>query len=294
MQNKCSIEDVLTGPFGPSHRVLSLSREAVAEAYERKCGVNVRSYLAESLHLYECQATGYRFWRPTDLAGNEEFYRSISAAWPNYYRENRWEYQHVLPLLNRQDSMLEVGCGRGFFLRLTESEIKSAVGLELNREAIKNKVTAAEVLPLTVREMAARKPAFDVVCAFQVLEHISEPADFIQDCLDCLDPRGRLIFSTPNHDHVPFQNREDAFDMPPHHMGHFSPQVYAKIGERYGLVLEQAIIEPRQARFESVAESTRSQLSYRLIERVGLRLLSRIYRSSGEPGPSVLAVFRRA
>jgi SAM-dependent methyltransferase len=286
----------IEGPFGPARHAGSVTSEHIAAMYEVKCGVDVRRYFpTRSLDLYECLTTGYRFWRPVGAAGNEEFYRELSAAWADYYRDWRWEYGHLQKLTSASDALVEIGSGRGYFLRHIEGKVKSSLGLELNREAIANKTCRSEVLPMTVEEFSAdHGKRFDVVCSFQVLEHIPEPDSFLRACLDCLAPSGRLIVSTPNHQHVPFARREDAFDLPPHHMGHFSPRVFAKVAERYGLTLERVFLQPQAFSMEAVTEGTGMALPYRTFRRLTTVIGQVLYRSYREPGAAMLVVMRKA
>jgi len=146
------MDETIQGPFGPAKRVLSLPVKEILAAYRIKCGADVsRCFegLAE-VDLYECQVTGHRFWRPETIAADEETYHLLSAAWPGYYRSDRWEYRFVRNALRRTDNVLEVGCGRGNFLRSLEGRVLNASGIELNTEAIENKVTKFDVLRMTI------------------------------------------------------------------------------------------------------------------------------------------------
>src|SRR5262245_17387445 len=113
------MEMTTDGPFGASRLVLSLPTGDIVAAYRKKCGADVSRWFGDltELHMFECQQTGYRFWRPSSIAGDEQFYRYLSSKWPNYYRSERWEYPLVREMLTESDRLIEVGCGRGFFLK---------------------------------------------------------------------------------------------------------------------------------------------------------------------------------
>lgn len=285
----------IEGPFGLARRETSLSVSHVAAMYETKCGYDVRRHFnTDSIDLYECLTTGYRFWRPAEIAGDEQFYQGLSAAWTDYYRDWRWEYKHVPAQVKRSDALLEIGSGRGFFLRYIEDRVKSALGLELNSNAAVQKVCRSEILTSRLETLAqdtSRK--FDVICSFQVLEHLPAPDAFLRACISCLVPSGRLILSTPNNEHVVFQRRDDAFDLPPHHIGHFTPTVFGKLAKLYGLQLQRVFIEPRPFALAPVTKKNAKTLPYRAMQRVIKATGQMMYRACREPGASLLVVLRK-
>lgn len=284
-------------PFGggPARHVLSLPAAHVAELYRQRCGLDVREEFgdAETLRLYECERTGYRFWRPRELAGSAQLYARLCQAIPGYYREDRWEYALARSYLGSGDRILEIGCGRGYFLASAEGLVAGGLGLEFNPEALANKVTREPIRATPVEDLARAGERFQSVWSFQVLEHIPEPDAFLRACLECLAPGGLLGLSTPNLDYPPFARREDALDLPPHHVGHFREEVYRRLATFYGLELVQVHREPRRYQPEPATERTLRSVPYRLARRLGTRLFNAAYRWSGEPGPSLLTVYRK-
>jgi 2-polyprenyl-3-methyl-5-hydroxy-6-metoxy-1,4-benzoquinol methylase len=275
----------VTSPFGgPASPVLTLPVSDLIEAYRAKCGLDVAPWLqgAEPLRLYTCEATGMRFWRPAAAAGDEAFYRALSAAWPGYYRTDRWEYAAVRSWLGTADRVLEIGCGRGWFLQSLQGRVAAATGLELNREAIATTVTTFPVLPIMLDEHATAHPAsFDAVCAFQVLEHVADPGQFMRQCLQALRPGGLLIVSTPNADAPVFQSRQDPFDMPPHHLNHFSADTYRRLAALLGLELHALRVQPR---FHVAPDGQ---------PRWWGRAATAWYRLTGSPGDNVVVALRK-
>lgn len=254
----------MNGPFGSATLVKTLPASHLVGMYREKCGVDVSAWLPETLELYECDSTGYRFWRPESVAGDEAFYRELSAAWPNYYRDWRWEYDKVLPYLKATDSILEIGCGRGYFLKAAEAHVASAKGIEFNREAIANKVCGSPVIAARVEDLSEQ---FDAICSFQVLEHVVDPASFLSASIAGLKDGGLLLISTPNYENRTFAAMGDCFDMPPHHVGHFTEAVYQRVAKKMGVKL--------------IAVKTQKEGG--LLRRLLLR----------RPGHTMLAVFRK-
>ncbi len=279
---------VTEGPFGPARLREQIPAGTVEAMYRRKCDATVdfSALAVETLDLYECERTGTRFWRPERLAGDEAFYQQLSRKWPNYYHDWRWEYGPALKQLRPTDRLLEVGCGRGTFLRHTQGRVREAAGLELNREAIADKVTDWPVLCMDIASLAAAKPAsYDVVCSYQVLEHVVDPAGFLRDCLACLRPGGRLIVSTPDPENDILRAREDAFDLPPHHMNHFTLDSYRRIAELLGVRLlnvARAPVDPWGTR----PPGTRSTDGLKATWRRNARNL--VNRMRGKRGPTLM------
>jgi hypothetical protein len=85
----------ISSPFdAEARRVLSFSTRRIAAMYFLKWEVDVSPHLGghDAIDLYECLRTRYRFWRPEEVAGKDDFYRELSKAWRGYYRSSRWEY----------------------------------------------------------------------------------------------------------------------------------------------------------------------------------------------------------
>jgi 2-polyprenyl-3-methyl-5-hydroxy-6-metoxy-1,4-benzoquinol methylase len=278
----------VTSPFdAPARQVASLPAAALIARYREKCGVDISRSLAgiDELSLDECERTGYRFWRPEAAAGDEAFYQALSAAWPNYYRTERWEYPAARRLLRARERVLEVGCGRGWFLRSLEGRVASATGLELNREAIANKVTRFEVQNQLIDAFAAQHAeAFDAVCTFHVLEHVVDPAAYLRACLRALRPGGLLVVSTPNYASPTFREQRDAFDLPPHHLNHFDRAAYRRIAQALGISVFAVREQLREAEVAGDASALRRAIGH---------AKSAWYRVTRAPADTILVAFRK-
>ena len=81
--------DRIEGPFGPASFVETISAQFVEDLYREKCDAEVNFSVigVRELLLYQCDNTGMRFWRPENLAGNEQFYQHLESKWPFYYRD---------------------------------------------------------------------------------------------------------------------------------------------------------------------------------------------------------------
>jgi len=261
--------------------------------YIAKCDVEVQRYLGEhaTATQYECNITGMKFWRPAALAGDGAFYAALDQSWPNYYKTDRWEYSRALDVaLAAGGDVLEVGCGRGYFLRRLESHGLTGSGLELNVDAIARKVTQLDVWNETIEAFRARSSEkFAVVCSFQVLEHVTDPAGFIRECAELLKPGGRLILSTPNHGFA--GHAVDPFDMPPHHMNHFTEDIFRRIGKFLELEVASIDVQIWERQRFSVYSNPAGGALNRLFRNAINRTARIVAGTRATPGANLMCVY---
>jgi len=151
-----------------------------------------------TLGFYRCLNSGLRFFHPA-IVGSESFYEALQQqSW--YYLKEKAEYEFALGFISQRDNVLEIGCGRGEFAKKIAA--KSYLGLELSSKA--QKMAAADGIRVLIQPVETHRlqcqQRYDVVCAFQVLEHVANPTAFIEACTCCLKSGGLLILSVPNLD----------------------------------------------------------------------------------------------
>jgi SAM-dependent methyltransferase len=119
---------------------------------------------------------------------------------------NAWLRYDVVQRMLPADvtEVLEVGCGRGAFgARLAERY--RYLGVEPDAESCT--VAAARIAMIgagdvrNVSSAALSGHSFDLVCAFEVLEHIEDDAAAVADWAALLRPGGWLLLSVPAHQH---------------------------------------------------------------------------------------------
>lgn len=189
----------------------------------RKFGINVENHFknVESIYIYECPLTKYRFYYPS-VIGNETFYENLQKIKSDYYLEEKSEFEIALKKLNEGEKVLEVGCGAGIFLERLQGKNIEGVGLEFNDLAIeKCRAKGLNVQKELIENFAAKNlEKFDAVVLFQVLEHIGDVSNFIKNLLTCLKKGGKLIIGVP--DNSPFYKNfriHLTLNLPPHHIG---------------------------------------------------------------------------
>jgi len=226
--------------------VRSVSVAQLVEEWNAQFNINVRSEFQDATVIREwrCNHSGLTFFTPTTCVGSAKLYRQLGQfAW--YYMDDKWEYREALKLLGTAKRLLEIGCGDGHFLSKAHRLGLKVHGLELAPpEKSVGEGSAWKISEESVRDHARNHPSrYDMVCAFQVLEHVSDPASFLESCVELISTGGKLILSTPNSRSF-LRHSFNLLDMPPHHMSGWSVQSYRFLENTLPLKLEKIMYEP--------------------------------------------------
>ena len=223
--------------------------------------IDISKYLKgfDSIGLYKCCETGYRFYYPFDICGDSEFYSQLERNnW--YYMEAKWEHDEALKNIKVGDRVLEIGAGRGSFLQKAIGiEKVRCVGLELNQSAAASaKARGIDVLVETSEQHAKNHVnEYDIICLFQVLEHVPNPGSLLNSVMRMLKLDGRLIIGVPDNSVRAttsiFNKENDLLNMPPHHMGLWDMISLAALTKIYPIHLECLMIEPAAATYQKHA-----------------------------------------
>ncbi len=142
---------------------------------------------------------------------------------------------------------------------------------------------------------------FDVVCAFQVLEHIAEVKSFLDASLKILKVGGNLMIAVPYNNPYLFKN--DIFNtlnMPPHHMGLWNQTAFKNLSRIFPIKLDQIIIEslPKKGydfdRFYTINKDILYKPHYpfkSLFDRLYFKFLKRYH--SKYSGKNIIAIYSK-
>ena len=209
-----------------------------------KIDITEELYGEKEIYLYQCNQTKLKFFYPYYISGSSKLYEHLQKIeW--YYMDNKWEYQVAIKNLLDCSSVLEIGSGLGAFVKLGIEKGLNIKGIELNKQAVE--LAQKKHLPvefISLEKMAEWYPqSVDALCSFQVLEHISNPKDFIELSLQLLKHNGKLILCVPNSESF-IKYQYNLLDMPPHHMTQWSISSFKSIEKIFKIQLEKIIKEP--------------------------------------------------
>lgn len=157
---------------------------------------------------------------------------------------------NLLPAAVAGARLLEIGCGYGHFLAAARDRGYDVAGVELSRPAA---AYARERLGLDVRRGqladAGLTGGFDVIAAWDTLEHVPDPAAFLRVACSLLAPGGVLAFSTPYFSSLPARLlRQRWWTLKPaEHIWHFTPQHHRLVFARAGLAVTRIVRNPLAA-----------------------------------------------
>lgn len=175
--------------------------------------------------LWQCQACGLHYFDPP-IPGDSIFYARLSAE-SEYYVADRWDFHAALRRLSSGDRVLDIACGGGRFLEMARQAQATAVGIDTNEVGVaRARRLGLDVQLASLDQFASQEAGrFDVVTAFQVLEHVPDPTEFVRLALTCVKPGGLLLVSVPNRERC-VKERVAPLDCPPHHLTRWaSPQM---------------------------------------------------------------------
>lgn len=224
-----------------THVLHTIDTRRLADAYRSEIGVAIK-FSVDALAYVRCNRCALLFFFPT-VTGDEQFYGDLQKiSW--YYNAEKQEFRIAAGYIRNSHDVLEIGAGRGFF----RGHISPAsyTGLEFSPDAISAAMRSGiRLLPETIEHHAkTNAQRYDIVCAFQVLEHVAAPREFLEASIACLKPGGRLVVSVPGEDSFAKFLYWDVLNMPPHHVTRWTDACLRSIAETCNVKLVALTPEP--------------------------------------------------
>lgn len=157
--------------------------------------------------------------------------------------------------------LVDVGAGFGTFLEEVRAHgaFQELVAIEPTPSLADTcRTRGLRVLETPIEQLDPNTVAADVVTAFEVIEHLFDPAGFLQACTKLLRPGGLLVITCPNvdgFDILTLRGRSASIDL--EHLNYFTPGSLAALVEHVG--------------FEVCDVSTPGVLDAELVRKAALR-----------------------
>lgn len=186
----------------------------------------------EDREFYDQNYQSKNIGEPTDL----------KAIKKNYLEDAVRRGKMVSKYVQKNNSILDIGSGYGFFLQEMYGRGYDVVGIEISKERrkISSKVTKAKVLDINLYKNEADLPLFDCITLFHVLEHISDPVCFLKIIKKHLNKSGKLIIEVPNVEDMLVKASEEYRDFfwQRAHLFYFNAETLKKIVQKAGFLID--------------------------------------------------------
>lgn len=226
----------------------TMSSEQLVQDWRNQYQIDITDEMKghHNIYLYQCNQTKLKFFTPLDIAGSDQLYEQLQKYdW--YYMPRKWEHDVAILDLDNCHKILEVGCGKGAFVKRLRDKLNlDAQGIELNSSAAAYATKQGiPVSQIDLYDLSEQQPNyFDVVCSFQVLEHIAEPKKFLNSLVNLVRPGGKLIVAVPNAECFTKHCENNLLDTPPHHMTKWSKDTFKAITSIFPLKVLKFRFEP--------------------------------------------------
>jgi SAM-dependent methyltransferase len=134
-------------------------------------------------------------------------------------------------------TLLDIGCGTGYFAAFMKKGEWEVTGVEKNEGARRLAIEKFGLNVVNESEIAGfREETFDCITLWHVFEHIHDPVKYLPYIRRVLKPRGVCVIAMPNcssFDAKHYREYWAAWDVP-RHLWHFTPGVFRTFAEKNG------------------------------------------------------------
>lgn len=210
----------------------------LAILWKIEMGANARPSFGgvERFGLWQ-SSTGLYFFEPR-TEGDNEFYTAFYGRLRKgeLWREEagRTDFAMAARYVKPGDRVLDVGCGfAGFGPSVPHA---AYTGLDPN---FKGDTPGADIRDETLRQHLETHAGFyDVVCAFQLIEHLREPVVLFDDMVRAAKPGGLIILSTPFAPSALTRIPNFLINAPPHHLTWWTIDALKTLAANRGTIVQ--------------------------------------------------------
>jgi len=202
--------------------------------------------------LYECLKCQVQFWLPFENPQAERYEKEVDytskleiLTKENYLSivKDYWNMNQFLkyPLLKnlKGKKLLDIGCGTGEFLVVMQNLGYQVSGVDFNEKAVnfaKNHLDIENVYPDDViKFLENKKEEYDVITAFEIIEHINNPKKLLELVYQTLKPGGYFALSLPNRERYwgKISPKIENWDFPYQHLTRWNLESLKRLTENH-------------------------------------------------------------
>ena len=244
-------------------------KEAAKERYNALVKSIESLWGGENCRVVRCGSCQFVFSDPY-IAGNAGFYGLAYER--SGYPKWKWEYQITLEALRHEkksEAYLEIGAGDGAFVSKVVNELippERAFCTEFSeygRNRIRELGIRCEAKDIRDIKAPEFQGHFDVVCMFQVLEHLADLDSLFKQLRWLTTKSAHMYIAVPNPDRIEYNELNGAlWDMPPNHIGRYRKATFEAICARWGWEMLDHKIER-----SPIFDTAKSFVLYRFLKR---------------------------
>jgi len=207
--------------------------------------VKMSHMLQPVIKLLSCATCHLEYFSPV-IPGSSQFYSELTSSCAQYYTDHKWEFDYIKKNLVKDSHMvLDVACGKAAFLRSIKDSVVSAIGIDTNPDAVSHSnETHLSIFNQSIEDFSlTHSEQFDLVSAFQIIEHLGSVMPFVSSAYKCVKPGGLLVLSVPNR----ARRKDPGFDpldYPPHHLSRWTEDQLSLIAAKLDAELVTLAKEP--------------------------------------------------
>lgn len=214
--------------------------------------VKDHSVTGANFNLLECRTCELLKTDFNDFANIEQYYESADyvSHQINYLNPIHLIYglarifttdkkEKMLRDILHDKSLLDYGCGTGFFLSKLKKKGWQIAGVEPNDKA---RAQASRITGETIaKSLEDVNNHYAGITLWHVLEHTPNPTEVLKDLKEHIKPGGKIIIAVPNHksaDAAYYSNYWAGYDVP-RHLWHFTRKSMSKLARVNNLTVEE-------------------------------------------------------
>ena len=189
----------------------------------------------EKHHLVKCQSCKFVFCEPIPTSVE------LEKHYENYGRNDYLSpltvkrYHEILDTFEpyrKTNKLIDVGCGIGYFLEEAKKRGWEVYGTEYTEEAIEicsNKGISMQKGVLTPSNYHLE--SFDIITSFEVIEHINNPREELNNFYKLLRKGGLVYVTTPNFNSILRYRLKSEYNVIcyPEHLSYYTPKTLNKV-----------------------------------------------------------------